>query len=72
MAECISDHNDTNKRNNCLNLICTLNDWLSTHGINKQKSKLIGTKNADSERYRKVFLFLLSFTGCSQNEFICL
>ena len=25
VTECISDHNDTNKRNNCLNLICALN-----------------------------------------------
>ena len=25
VAECISDHNDTNKRNNCFNLICALN-----------------------------------------------
>ena len=30
VTECISNHNDTNKRNNCLNLICTLNDWLIT------------------------------------------
>ena len=25
VTECISDHNDTNKHNNCLSLICTLN-----------------------------------------------
>ena len=27
VTECISNHNDTNKRNNCLILICMLNDW---------------------------------------------
>ena len=25
VTECISDHNDTNTRNKCLNLICVLN-----------------------------------------------
>ena len=30
VTECISDHNDTNKHSNCLNLICLLNDWLIT------------------------------------------
>ena len=25
VTECISDHNDINKHNNCLNLICALN-----------------------------------------------
>ena len=50
--ECISYHNDTNKCNNCLNLICMLNDRLITkqHYINNNhikqlKSKLIGTRN---------------------------
>ena len=30
VTECISDHNDTNKDNNFLNLICILIDWLIT------------------------------------------
>ena len=30
VTECISDHNDTNKRNNCLNLIFMLNDFFIT------------------------------------------
>ena len=29
VTECISDHNDTNKHNNCLNLICALNVYLT-------------------------------------------
>ena len=29
MTECLSYHTDTNKRNNCLNLICTLNVYLN-------------------------------------------
>ena len=29
VTECISDHNDTSKRNNCLNLICALNVYLN-------------------------------------------
>ena len=52
VIECISYHNDTNKCNNCLNLICMLNDRLITkqHYINNShikqlKSKLIGTRN---------------------------
>ena len=28
VTEYISDGNDTNKYNNCLNLICALNNWL--------------------------------------------
>ena len=28
VTECINDHNDTNKCNNCLHLICMLNNWL--------------------------------------------
>ena len=39
VTEWISDHNDTNKRNNCLNLICALNVYLNDeyerHFINK-------------------------------------
>ena len=29
MSECTSDHNDTNKRHNCQNLICALNVYLN-------------------------------------------
>ena len=29
VTECINDHNDTNKRNNCLNLISALNVYLN-------------------------------------------
>ena len=29
VTDCIGDNNDANKRNNCLNLICVLNIYLS-------------------------------------------
>ena len=29
VTTCISDHNDTNKRNNCLNSFCALNIYLN-------------------------------------------
>ena len=29
VTECINEHNDTNKRNNCLSLVCTLNFHLN-------------------------------------------
>ena len=29
LTECVSDHDDTNKHNNCLNLICALNICLT-------------------------------------------
>ena len=30
VTECISNHNETIKHNNCLELICILNHWLIT------------------------------------------
>ena len=38
MTECIGDHNDTNKRNNCLNLICALTYTIGYYRIKKSKS----------------------------------
>ena len=32
-TECISDHSDTNKRNNYLNLTCTLNERLVNYSF---------------------------------------
>ena len=41
VTECISDHNDTSKRNNCLNLICALNVYLNDEYLRHFINKLI-------------------------------
>ena len=40
VTECISDHIDTNKRNNFLNLICALNVYLNNEHGTKNAAKL--------------------------------
>ena len=47
VTDCISDHNDTNKSNNCFNLICTLNDWLITLSY-LELVTVIGTKKSSN------------------------
>ena len=72
VTECISNHNDTNKHNNCLNLICMLNNWLITLLYKTIKELVNWNEEYHLTKVNKLILIFLLRFKWSRQKWICI